>query len=69
MIAAIPNHVRPVEVPFIFAGDGTNITIPGMLPMMYRQSLKACKAIAEKAFHLKLTTSIVSVEELYQQRF
>lgn len=67
VIAAISNHLKDLELPFSFAGDGALIAIPGDFVEEVQEIINTCVAIASESFGLTLAAGIVSMEELYKQ--
>ena len=69
VIAAVSNHLKPIDVPFTFAGDGSIIAIPADFSEEVQAIIETCKAIAWERFDIQLAVGIVPVEELYRQGY
>lgn len=66
-ITAVVNQLAPLEVPYIFGGDGASICIP---PEAYDKvvgALVGTQNMARLAFNLQLRTGIIPVSELKQR--
>jgi hypothetical protein len=59
VIAAIRNAVRPVDVPYVFGGDGALVLIPGRFADAVRGALGATIAMSKEAFRLELRAAVV----------
>lgn len=65
VIAAVSNHVKNIELPFTFSGDGTLIAIPGKFSDEVTAIVESCISMASENFNLKLAAGLVPVKELY----
>ena len=61
VIAAAVNVLRPVEIPYIFGGDGALLCIPGRATPDVARALSATTAMARESFGLELRAAIVPV--------
>ena len=61
VIAAVRNAVRPIEVPYVFGGDGSVLCVPGRLIPEARSALAATVAMARASFGLELRAAAVPV--------
>ncbi|MBI4419176.1 MAG: DUF3095 domain-containing protein [Ignavibacteriales bacterium] len=59
VIAAILNTLRPLEVPYIFGGDGALVCIPERFSDQIKPALSATLAMAVRSFGLILRAAIV----------
>ncbi|MDA1372107.1 MAG: DUF3095 domain-containing protein [Proteobacteria bacterium] len=64
VITAIRNIVAPLEIPYIFGGDGASLCIPGKFREPTVSALLATRAMAKQQFDLDLRVGIVSLEEI-----
>jgi hypothetical protein len=58
-IMAVLNAVAPLEVPFLFGGDGATVLVPPVALADARQALLGVRAMAQKAFGLDLRVGVV----------
>ncbi len=65
-IMAILNVVRPVEVPYVFGGDGATICVPDSLIEQVKPALRASKRMSEQQFGLGLRLGIVPVSVVHE---
>lgn len=61
VITAVKNACRPVDVPYVFGGDGATICVPEALVPRVRTALAATIAMADRAFGLTLRGAVVPV--------
>ena len=61
VIAATVNVLRPVEIPYIFGGDGARMCIPGRATPDVACAMSATIAVARESFGLELRAAIVPV--------
>ncbi|MDX1492578.1 MAG: DUF3095 family protein [Longimicrobiales bacterium] len=61
MITAVRNACRPVEIPYVFGGDGATLCVPEPCVPAARSALAGTVAMAESAFGLKLRGAVVPV--------
>ena len=61
VIAATVNVLRPVEIPYIFGGDGARMCIPGRGTPDVACAMSATIAVARESFGLELRAAIVPV--------
>ena len=59
VIAAVRNAVRPLELPYVFGGDGALVGFPSARADRVREALAATKAMANDSFDLDLRVAIV----------
>jgi hypothetical protein len=62
VIAAVRNSVRPIEVPYVFGGDGAVVCVPRRFEEECRRALAGTIAMAEASFDLVLRACVVPVE-------
>lgn len=63
-IVALLNVAGPVDIPFVFGGDGATLAIPAALLAPARAALAALQALARESFGLELRAGIVPVSDL-----
>jgi hypothetical protein len=61
VIAAITNALAPLDLPYVFGGDGALVCVPGDSADAARRALAATAAMAQTAFGLKLRAAMVPV--------
>lgn len=61
VIAAVRNCLRPLEVPYVFGGDGALVCIPDRYVAEVRTALSATIAMARASFGLTLRACVVPV--------
>ncbi|MEO0409323.1 MAG: DUF3095 family protein, partial [Cyanobacteria bacterium P01_A01_bin.135] len=66
-IIAVVNVVKPVEIPFVFGGDGASFAIPPTLLAASREALLCVQQLAQTNFNLNLRIGIVPVEHITSQ--
>lgn len=59
VIAAVRNVVRPVDVPYVFGGDGAVVCVPERFVADCRRALAATIAMARASFDLTLRACVV----------
>ena len=59
VIAAATNAVRPLEVPYVFGGDGALVCVPDEFADAVRRALAATAAMAHESFDLELRAAVV----------
>jgi hypothetical protein len=59
VIAAVRNVVRPVDVPYVFGGDGAVVCVPERFVSACRRALAATIAMADASFQLTLRACVV----------
>ena len=64
VIAATVNALVPVEIPYIFGGDGALLCIPGRAAHEVTLAMSATTAMARESFGLELRAAIVPVSHL-----
>ncbi|PSR17537.1 DUF3095 domain-containing protein [filamentous cyanobacterium CCP3] len=67
-IMAVLNAVAPLEVPFVFGGDGALLLVPPSAVQVARSALLAIRALARDAFGLDLRVGIVPLTVLGPQQ-
>ena len=65
-ITAVINAVKPLEIPYIFGGDGASFCIPESRQEEVRNALAATQLMAKKQFDLSLRAGIVPCSVLQQ---
>jgi hypothetical protein len=63
-IVAVRNAVQPLQVPYVFGGDGATLCIPGCARERAGEALRATMQIAERQFGLALRAAMVPIAEL-----
>lgn len=63
-IIALLNVARPLDLPFVFGGDGATVALPPALLGPARAALGALQALATQSFGLTLRAGVVSAAEL-----
>lgn len=58
-IVALLNHAGPIEIPYVFGGDGATLALPPSLVAGARTTLAALGALARQSFGLDLRCAIV----------
>ncbi len=61
VIAAVRNIVRPIEVPYVFGGDGAVVCVPVRFSEACRHALGSTIAMAAASFDLTLRACVVPV--------
>ncbi len=64
VITTVLNAVNPVEVPFVFGGDGATLCVPGSHVAQVEQALLAARMMGEKQFGLSLRVGTISVTDV-----
>ncbi|MEB3289685.1 MAG: DUF3095 domain-containing protein [Leptolyngbya sp.] len=67
-IMAVLNVIAPLEVPFVFGGDGAVLLVPPVALGQARAALLGLKTIAQEAFGLRLRVGVVPVSALAPDR-
>lgn len=67
-IVAVLNAVAPLEVPFVFGGDGALLLVPPGAVQRSRQALLGIRALAHTSFGLDLRVGIVPLTAVLPQR-
>ncbi len=63
-IVALLNIAMPLEIPFVFGGDGATVLIPPSLEPSARQALQHLQALAQTAYGLTLRSGILPVHDI-----
>jgi hypothetical protein len=63
-VVAIMNRCKPLEIPFVFGGDGVTACVPNSVLHTIRPALAASKVMAREQFALELRIGIVGMEEI-----
>jgi hypothetical protein len=63
-IVALLNAAGPVDIPFVFGGDGATLAVPAALLAPARAVLGALQALARQSFGLELRAGLVPAAEL-----
>lgn len=58
-IVAVINAVKPLEIPYVFGGDGASFCLPGSRLNEIQEALAATQLMAKSQFDLSLRTGIV----------
>ena len=67
VIAATVNALRPVEIPYMFGGDGAFLCVPGWSIPKVRLALAATLAMAGKSFNLQLRAAVIPATYLRER--
>jgi hypothetical protein len=65
-IMGVLNATRPVEIPYIFGGDGATLCVPEELVEAARNALLATQKMAREEFNLRLRVGMVPVSVIEQ---
>lgn len=68
-IAAVLNAVKPLEIPYVFGGDGASLLIPSAMLEKVKSPLLALQQLARREFNLELRVGIVPVATVCQAGF
>lgn len=60
-IIAVLNAIRPLEIPFVFGGDGASMLVPPTYLQPAREALLGVRQVARQAFGMELRVGIVPV--------
>ncbi|WP_114418795.1 DUF3095 domain-containing protein [Marinospirillum perlucidum] len=63
-VAAVLNAVKPLDIPYIFGGDGASFCIPPSCEQQVRQALLGCVQLAEESMNLKLRAGLVPYRDI-----
>ncbi|MGF1513379.1 MAG: DUF3095 domain-containing protein [Elainellaceae cyanobacterium] len=66
-ILAVLNAANPLEIPFIFGGDGASFVIPPSALAATREALLALRQLAQTRFDLNLRVGVVPVRDVASQ--
>lgn len=66
-ITAVINAVSPLEIPFVFGGDGATLCVPPVMKEKVRQALAETRAMAREAFDLDMRVGMVPVESIHHE--
>lgn len=69
LIAAVLNAVGHRSVPYVFAGDGAALCVPGPQIRGVRKALGGTRRMAKMEFGLRLDVGVVPVRDLIQQGY
>lgn len=61
-ITALRNVAKPMQLPYVFGGDGAVVLVPGPLHEAARSALAGTVAMAERGFGLDLRAAVVPIE-------
>lgn len=64
LISAVRNIAKPLEIPFVFGGDGASLCIPPRFFTECKSIINSFKELALSEFGLKYRTGIIKVEEI-----
>lgn len=62
VIAAVRNELKPLEIPYVFGGDGAVLCVPPGYEAETRRALGATVAMARESFGLTLRAAAVPIE-------
>jgi hypothetical protein len=60
-IIAVLNAIRPLEIPFIFGGDGASLLVPPVCLVLARNALLGVRQLARTSFAMDLRVGIVPI--------
>ncbi|WFE69523.1 DUF3095 domain-containing protein [Thiomicrospira sp. R3] len=63
-VAAMVNALKPLEVPYVFGGDGATFCIPPCQIDKVKQTLQACQQLAKTSFKLDLRIGLIPYSQL-----
>jgi hypothetical protein len=63
-IVALLNKVRPLEIPYVFGGDGATACLPASVLEEAKSALRAARALSQQEFGLELRVGLVPVSEI-----
>ena len=63
-IIAVLNVAGPIEIPFVFGGDGASLVVPPSLLQPARDAVLSVQKLAQEAFALELRVGVVPVEDV-----
>ncbi len=66
VITSVVNAAKPVEIPYLFGGDGASLCVPESRLPGVREALSATKRMALEAYGLELRTGVVPVPVIRQ---
>jgi len=69
VIIAVLNIVKPIEVPFVFGGDGASLCVPPGYSDAIKSALLAAQQLARDSFDLHLRIGIVPVAKVIENGF
>ncbi|OGT83243.1 MAG: hypothetical protein A3G96_02320 [Gammaproteobacteria bacterium RIFCSPLOWO2_12_FULL_52_10] len=69
VITSVLNVTRPLDVPYIFGGDGATLCIPGSLEAPVREALIATRSMTQRQFGLILRIGMVPVSAIRSAGF
>jgi hypothetical protein len=68
-IVSVLNIARPLEIPFVFGGDGASLCVPPSLVEKTREALRATRRLAREEFRLSLRAGMVPVRFIHDHGF
>lgn len=66
-IVGVLNAVEPLEVPYVFGGDGATLLIPPTRVDAVRSALQGLQRIARDSFQMELRAAMVPVDDLQRE--
>ncbi len=63
-MVALTNSVKPLNIPFVFGGDGATACVPLALLDKITPALLAAEKMSAQQFHLELRVGLVSMKEI-----
>lgn len=63
-VAAVLNAVKPLNIPYVFGGDGASFCIPACAVEAVRKALRGCIELADEHFDLKLRAGLLPYTQL-----
>jgi len=69
VITSVLNVTRPLDIPYIFGGDGATLCIPGSLEAPVREALIATRSMTQRQFGLILRIGMVPVSAIRSAGF
>lgn len=63
-IAAVLNAAQPINLPYVFGGDGASFCIPPQSYIPVRNALLACQELARESFQLELRIGMLPYKQI-----
>ncbi len=68
-IVALLNKVRPLEIPYVFGGDGATACLPPSALEQAKEAMRAARALSRAEFGLELRAGLVPVSQVERAGF
>ncbi|MCF8261022.1 MAG: DUF3095 domain-containing protein [Melioribacteraceae bacterium] len=69
LITAVRNETKPLEIPFVFGGDGASLCIPKRFAGAVENILGDVRELASKEYQLDFRVGLVEVSKIYSAGF